>query len=134
MSALKKSKFVCFQQPFLVILVSLDMNFLSFHYWYHAVCLRLQLFYPNAYDQYFLQHKVAITNVLLWVWIWTRVGANSNFEANTNTSIHFLKMKQIRIWIKFGFQKTIWIYLNSSNYSNMNTNSANVLDYLTTSG
>ena len=55
-----------------------------------------------------------------------RVGANSAFEANTNTnSIHFLQMKQIRI--VFGFQKTIQIYTNSSNYLNMNTISANSL-------
>ena len=53
-----------------------------------------------------------------------RVEANSDFETNMN-SIHFLDMKRIRIRIVFGFQKTIRIYSNSSNYSNMNTNSAN---------
>ena len=67
--------------------------------------------------------------------VWDRVGANSNFETNTNTnSIRFLKMKRIRIRILFGFQKTIRIYSNSANYSNMNTNSANSSDYLTMAG
>ena len=62
-----------------------------------------------------------------------RVGANSNFETNTNmNSIRFLKMKRIRIL--FGFQKTIRIYSNSANYSNMNTNSENSSDYLTMAG
>jgi len=62
---------------------------------------------------------------------YNRVGANSDFETN---SIHFLKMKRVWIRIVFGFQKTIQIYSNSSNYSNMNTNSANSSCYLTIAG
>ena len=48
------------------------------------------------------------------------VGTNSYFHTNTNTNnIRQQGFRRIRIWILFGFWKTIRIYSNSVNYSNI---------------
>ena len=91
---------------------------------------RSNLFLEKSGSKQFQSHSNPITSPLP-VQSWSECDVETNTNMN---SILFLKMKQIGMQIVFQFQKTVRIYSNSSNYSNMNTNSANSSGYLTIAG